>query len=151
MRCGASRSCGWLLMTKPMSPMGNSINSPGPPAITVAEHIPTREGFPTAPRRTAAGSVVFMPPPHPVPLNNHYRGGTTLKARTGDTRSARRATSRKESTQSSHRLSRRRRVLQVGGQTPADGGRMGIRRSRRKVGRDLFVGQRTETERQMDG
>jgi len=42
--------------------------------ITVAEHVPTHEEFPTAPpENLVAGSVVFTPPDHPVPLNNHYQ------------------------------------------------------------------------------
>jgi formylglycine-generating enzyme required for sulfatase activity len=42
--------------------------------VTVAERKPTREEFPTAPEENlVAGSVVFSPPPQPVPLDNHYR------------------------------------------------------------------------------
>src|SRR5207344_1155872 len=42
--------------------------------VTVAEHKPTREEFPTAPvENVVAGSVVFSPPPQPVPLDNHYQ------------------------------------------------------------------------------
>lgn len=42
--------------------------------VTVAERIPTREDFPTAPpENLIAGSVVFVPPDHPVPLNDHLQ------------------------------------------------------------------------------
>jgi formylglycine-generating enzyme len=41
---------------------------------TVAERKPTREEFPDAlDENLVAGSVVFSPPPHPVPLDNHYQ------------------------------------------------------------------------------
>jgi len=42
--------------------------------VTVAERKPTREEFPDALlENLVAGSVVFSPPPRPVPLDNHYR------------------------------------------------------------------------------
>jgi formylglycine-generating enzyme required for sulfatase activity len=42
--------------------------------VTVAERAPTAEEYPTAPRENlVAGSVVFVPPPSPVPLDNHFR------------------------------------------------------------------------------
>lgn len=42
--------------------------------VTVAERKPTREEFPDAlEENLVAGSVVFSPPPGPVPLDNHYR------------------------------------------------------------------------------
>jgi formylglycine-generating enzyme required for sulfatase activity len=42
--------------------------------VTVAEQKPTREEFPTAPpENLVAGSVVFAPPPHSVPLNDHFQ------------------------------------------------------------------------------
>src|SRR5678816_3418872 len=42
--------------------------------VTVAERQPTREEFPDAPEENlVAGSVVFAPPPRPVPLDNHYQ------------------------------------------------------------------------------
>jgi formylglycine-generating enzyme len=42
--------------------------------VTVAERIPTAAEFPGAPAENlVAGSVVFSPPPEPVPLDNHYR------------------------------------------------------------------------------
>ena len=40
--------------------------------VTIAERMPTKEEFPTAPpENLVAGSVVFSPPDHEVPLNNH--------------------------------------------------------------------------------
>jgi formylglycine-generating enzyme required for sulfatase activity len=42
--------------------------------VTVAERKPTREEFPGVPEeKLVAGSVVFSPPPRPVPLNDHYQ------------------------------------------------------------------------------
>jgi formylglycine-generating enzyme required for sulfatase activity len=42
--------------------------------VTVAERTPRPEDFPGAPpENLVAGSVVFSPPDHPVPLNNHFQ------------------------------------------------------------------------------
>jgi formylglycine-generating enzyme required for sulfatase activity len=42
--------------------------------VTVAERKPTREEFPGMPEeKLVAGSVVFSPPPRPVPLDDHYK------------------------------------------------------------------------------
>jgi formylglycine-generating enzyme required for sulfatase activity len=42
--------------------------------VTVAERTPRREDFPGAPpENLVAGSVVFSPPDHAVPLDNHFR------------------------------------------------------------------------------
>jgi len=42
--------------------------------VTIAERAPTKEEFPDAPpENLVAGSVVFAPPDHEVPLNNHYQ------------------------------------------------------------------------------
>jgi sulfatase modifying factor 1 len=42
--------------------------------VTIAERAPTREEFPTVPAKNlVAGSVVFAPTNHEVPLNNPYR------------------------------------------------------------------------------
>jgi formylglycine-generating enzyme required for sulfatase activity len=42
--------------------------------VTVAERTPRPEDFPGAPKENLiAGSVVFSPPDHPVPLNNHFQ------------------------------------------------------------------------------
>ncbi len=48
--------------------------------VTIAERTPTRDEFPTAPQENlVAGSVVFMPPDHAVPLNNHYQWWSYVK------------------------------------------------------------------------
>ena len=42
--------------------------------VTVAERTPRAEDFPGAPpENLVAGSVVYSPPDHPVPLNNHFQ------------------------------------------------------------------------------
>jgi formylglycine-generating enzyme len=42
--------------------------------VTVAERSPRAEDFPGAPQENlVAGSVVFTPPDHPVPLNDHFQ------------------------------------------------------------------------------
>jgi formylglycine-generating enzyme len=41
--------------------------------VTIAERAPTKEEFPDAPpENLVADSVVFTPPDHEVPLNNHF-------------------------------------------------------------------------------
>jgi formylglycine-generating enzyme required for sulfatase activity len=41
--------------------------------VTIAERTPRAEDFPGAPpENLVAGSVVFSPPNHPVPLNDHF-------------------------------------------------------------------------------
>jgi sulfatase modifying factor 1 len=48
--------------------------------ITIAERTPTKEEFPTAPEENlVAGAVVFAPPDHEVPLNNHYQWWSYVK------------------------------------------------------------------------
>lgn len=47
--------------------------------VTVAERKPRAEDFPGAPpENLVAGSVVFAPPDHPVPLNNHLQWWTYI-------------------------------------------------------------------------
>jgi sulfatase modifying factor 1 len=47
--------------------------------VTVAERKPRAEDFPGAPpENLVAGSVVFAPPDHPVPLNNHFQWWTYI-------------------------------------------------------------------------
>ena len=42
--------------------------------VTVAERKPRAEDYPDAPpENLVAGSIVFSPPDHPVPLNNHFQ------------------------------------------------------------------------------
>lgn len=48
--------------------------------VTIAERTPTKEEFPTAPAENlVAGSVVFAPTDHEVPLDNHYQWWTYVK------------------------------------------------------------------------
>ena len=48
--------------------------------VTVAERTPRAEDFPGAPpENLVAGSVVFAPPDHPVPLDNHYQWWSYVK------------------------------------------------------------------------
>ena len=48
--------------------------------VTIAEHTPTKEEFPTAPSENlVAGSVVFAPTNHEVPLDNHFQWWTYVK------------------------------------------------------------------------
>jgi formylglycine-generating enzyme len=48
--------------------------------VTIAERTPTKEEFPTAPEENlVAGSVVFAPTDHEVPLNNHYQWWAYIK------------------------------------------------------------------------
>jgi sulfatase modifying factor 1 len=48
--------------------------------VTVAERKPLAEDFPGAPpENLVAGSVVFSPPDHPVPLNDHFQWWSYVK------------------------------------------------------------------------
>ena len=48
--------------------------------VTIAERTPTKEEFPTAPvENLIAGSVVFAPTDHEVPLTDHYQWWSYLK------------------------------------------------------------------------
>src|SRR2546430_2907223 len=48
--------------------------------VTIAERTPTKEEIPTAPEENlVAGSVVFAPPDHEVPLNDHYQWWSYVK------------------------------------------------------------------------
>jgi sulfatase modifying factor 1 len=48
--------------------------------VTIAERTPTAADFPgAAPENLVAGSVVFSPPDHPVPLNDHYEWWSYVK------------------------------------------------------------------------
>jgi sulfatase modifying factor 1 len=48
--------------------------------VTIAEQTPTKEEFPTAPTENlVAGSVVFAPTDHEVPLNDHLQWWTYVK------------------------------------------------------------------------
>jgi formylglycine-generating enzyme required for sulfatase activity len=48
--------------------------------VTVAERTPSAKDFPGAPPESlVAGSVIFTPPDHPVPLNNHLQWWSYVK------------------------------------------------------------------------
>ena len=48
--------------------------------VTLAERTPRAEDFPGAPpENLVAGAVVFSPPGHPVPLNNHFQWWSYVK------------------------------------------------------------------------
>jgi formylglycine-generating enzyme required for sulfatase activity len=48
--------------------------------VTIAERVPTAAEFPEAPpENLVAGSVVFAPPPGPVPLDSHFRWWSYVK------------------------------------------------------------------------
>ena len=48
--------------------------------VTIAERAPRAEEFPGAPpENLVAGAVVFTPPGHPVPLNDHYQWWSYVK------------------------------------------------------------------------
>jgi formylglycine-generating enzyme required for sulfatase activity len=48
--------------------------------VTIAERVPTKEEFPTAPAENlVAGSVVFTAPDHEVPLNDHFQWWSYVK------------------------------------------------------------------------
>ena len=48
--------------------------------VTIAERAPKAEDFPGAPpENLVAGAVVFSPPGHPVPLNDHFQWWSYLK------------------------------------------------------------------------
>jgi formylglycine-generating enzyme len=48
--------------------------------VTIAEITPRQEDFPTAPKENlVAGSVVFTPPDHSVPLNNEFQWWSYIK------------------------------------------------------------------------
>jgi len=48
--------------------------------VTVAERTPRMEDFPGAPRENlVAGAVVYSPPSHPVPLNDHFQWWSYVK------------------------------------------------------------------------
>src|SRR5207302_7866172 len=48
--------------------------------VTIAERTPTKKEFPTAPSENlVAGSVVFAPTDHEVPLDNHFQWWTYVK------------------------------------------------------------------------
>ena len=95
--------------------------------VTIAERTPTKEEFPTAPSENlVAGSVVFAPTDHEVPLNDHLQWWTYVKGANwrhphgpGKRYQRERKISRR-----ADRISGRRSVREMGGQTFADRSRV---------------------------
>ena len=112
--------------------------------ITVAERKPRAEDYPGAPpENLVAGSVVFSPPDHPVPLNNHFqwwispRGNLASSSRTKKQQYRERRLSG-----GPDRVRRCRGLREVGRQTPPYRGRMGICGSRRAYRQAVCLGRR---------
>ena len=112
------------------------------------------EEFPGAPpENLVAGSVVFSPPDHAVPLDDHFQwwayvDGANWRHPTGpdsDLKGRERFPGR------ARRLRRCRGVREVGRQAPADRGRMGVCRARRPVRASLSLGRRVPARRQVHG
>ena len=73
-RCIASTwtDFSWTRPTSPTREFAKFVKATG--YVTVAERKPRAEDYPTAPpENLVAGSVVFSPPDHPVPLNDHFQ------------------------------------------------------------------------------
>jgi hypothetical protein len=122
--------------------------------VTIAERTPTKEEFPTAPpENLVAGSVVFTPTTGPVPLTDHYQWWNYVKGANWR---------HPEGPQSSIKGREKYPVVQVaypdavaygkvGRQAVADGGGVGVCRSRRASGKNLLVGRRIHAWRQAYG
>ncbi len=82
-----------------------------------------------------------------------FSGGRTRRARAGVIRSAPAASIDRqgELSRRAHRLRRRRRLREVGGQAAADRSRVGIRGARRTAAAGLSVGRRLQARRKVDG
>ena len=93
--------------------------------VTVAERTPKAEDFPGAPpENLVAGSVVFAPPNHPVPLNDHmqwwsYVHGANWRHPLGPGSDIK---GKDNFPGGADRLRRCAGLCQVGGQAPADRG-----------------------------
>ena len=102
--------------------------------VTVAERKPRAEDFPGAPpENLVAGSVVFTPPDHPVPLDDHFQWWTYVKGANW-----RHPLGPESDLNGKDRLSGRARCLrgrrglrEVGRQAAADRSGVGVRRARR--------------------
>ena len=103
--------------------------------VTVAEQTAASRGLSrrAPPENLVAGSVVFTPPPEPVPLDDHYQWWSYVQGR--ELAASRRARERhrgpREVSRRAHRLRGRRGLREVGRQAAADRGRVGVRRARR--------------------
>ena len=118
--------------------------------VTIAERTPRAEDFPGAPpENLVAGAVVFSPPAHPVPLNNHLQWWSYVKRANwrhpeGPDSSI---TGREQYPGRAGRVRRCGRVCDVGGQTPADRSGVGVRGSRWPERQALPVGRRVHAGR----
>ena len=112
--------------------------------VTVAEQTPRAEDFPGAPPESLVpGSVVFSPPDHAVPLNNHFqwwsrrrRRELAASARSGELDRGEGTFSRR-----ARRLRGCGRVCAMGRKASADRSGMGVCRARRPDRAALSVGR----------
>ena len=102
--------------------------------VTIAEIAPTKEEFPTAPpENLVAGSMVFTPTPGPGAAGRSFsmvelRQGANWRHPDGPDSDLK---GKEKLSRRPDRLPRRGGLREVGGQTAADRGRMGVRRARR--------------------
>ncbi len=122
--------------------------------VTIAERKPRAEDFPEAPpEKLVAGSVVFKAPDHPVPLDNHlqwwtYVPGANWRHPNGPGSNIK----GKDDYPVVHiRLSGCRSLCEVGRQTTADRGGVGVRRARRPDRKTLRVGRLVPAGWKVDG
>ncbi len=122
--------------------------------VTIAERKPRAEDFPGAPpENLVAGSVVFSPPDHPVPLNDHYQWWSYVHGANWrhPLRPQQRYQGQRQLPRGTDRLSRCRSLRQVGGQALADRSGMGVRRARRSRRQTICVGRLVPAEWKVDG
>ena len=122
--------------------------------VTVAERKPRAEDFPGAPpENLIAGSVVFSPPDHAVPLNDHFQWWAYIDGANWR---------HPEGPQSDLKGREQYPVLhvayedaeayrEVGRKADSHRGGMGIRRTRRPRWPGLSLGQRVHARRKVDG
>ena len=104
------------------------------------------------PRLLVAGSLVFQPPPGPVPLDDHHRWwGYVPGADWRHPTAPRRPSARAPPPGDPRGLGGRGRVRRLGRQGTAHRGRMGVRRARRHGRRAVRLGRRGEARRAADG
>ena len=112
--------------------------------VTVAERKPKAEDFPEAPpENLVAGSVVFSPPDHAVPLNNHYQWwsyipGANWRHPLGPKSSIQR---KGELSGRGRRLRRCEGFCEMDREAFTDGGGMGVRGTRRADGEAVCLGR----------
>ena len=122
--------------------------------VTIAEKTPRAADFPGAPpENLVAGAVVFSPPDHPVPLNDHFQWWSYVKGANWR---------HPEGSRSSLAGRDNYPVVQVayddavalcnvGGQASANRSGMGVRRSWRVERQEIPVGRRVQAARPLDG